>query len=225
MSISKTYDIHIASDVISPRLEKELLAVGFLRDAFIGGTTGVVHPCHYSSHPATHDEMLTLWQRAIPLLQKAEASEFHGYAEAEFTPPRYRVELPWKDFDPSARFPLGRFDYDACPLDQHKDFDVHVTADTARIDPRLQRLFEEEINFNYVEIRKPLGKVVRVYTFQPLGEQVTHGVFDVLLDYCEKAGGLDGKIKLEVCTHFARFPKTAAVCPIVRKLAPPGSGY
>jgi hypothetical protein len=215
------FDIHLASDVMSAQLECQLLSLGFAKDAFVGGTPGVVHPCHYSNHPPTREAALGLWDRATTILRDAGPGEFHGYAEAEATPPGYRVELPWKDFDPSIPFPVGRFEYDECPLDVHKSFDVHITADVSTIDKRLQRLMEEDINFNYVEIEKPSGRVVRVYTFQPLGDGVTHEVFDQLLRYCRQAGGFEGKIKLEVCTHFKRFPKTAVCCPIVRRLSPP----
>ncbi len=212
------YDIHLASDVMSVRLESQLLELGFVRDAFIGGTTGVVHPCHYSNHPGTQAESAFRWQRALEILRDVTGSEFHGYAEAEVTPPRFRVVLPWQDFDASVPFPLTRLSYEECPLGRHKDFDIHVTADLATIDSRLKQLLEDRINFNYVDIRKPSGKVVRVYTFQPLGTKVSTSVFDVLLAYFQTAGGLEGKIKLEVCTHFARFPEHAVVCPVVTQL-------
>lgn len=203
---------------MSDRLAKQLAEVGFTRDEFIGGTTGVVHPCHYSNHPTSDDELESKWQNSLLVLSHASSDEFHGYAEAEVTPPHYRLPLPWKPFDPSVPFPFGRLEYEECPPDKHKDFDIHVTADLANIDPRLARLLEDEINFNYVDIRKPSGNVVRVYTFQPLGVKVSPNVFDLLATYFKKAGGLDGKIKLEACRAYQRFPATVAVCPIITRL-------
>ena len=48
----RTFDIHLASDVMSRSLEKRLEELGFVKDAFIGGTTGVIHPQHLSNHNA-----------------------------------------------------------------------------------------------------------------------------------------------------------------------------
>jgi hypothetical protein len=216
--MKKAFDIHLAADVMSSDLGARLESYGFVRDAFIGGTPGVVHPCHYSCHPTNRSLQEQLWERVTALLRESGPSEFHGYAEAEVTPPNRRVDLPGKVFDPLIPFPFGRLEYEDCPIGRHKDFDIHVTADLTSIDTRLKHVFEDDVNFNYVDIEKQSGRVVRVYTFQPLGTNVTHEVFDMLLGYLRCAGGLEGKIKLEVCTHFERFPETAACCPIIREL-------
>src|ERR1700730_14258596 len=66
-----TFDIHLASDIMSDRLAKQLAEVGFTRDEFIGGTTGVVHPCHYSNHPTSDDELESKWQNSLLVLSHA----------------------------------------------------------------------------------------------------------------------------------------------------------
>src|SRR5258708_3381072 len=86
-----TYDVHVASDVVSDDADRLLASMGFVRDAFIGGTTGVVHPCHYSAHPPSRAQMAELWQRALGLLSAFGPQEFYGYAEAEVTPPQFRA--------------------------------------------------------------------------------------------------------------------------------------
>jgi hypothetical protein len=60
--------------------------------------------------------------------------------------------------------------------------------------------------------------VVRVYTFQPLGLREVPKLYRLLVDYLQKSGGLEGKIKLEATYAFARFPKNAPVPPVITKL-------
>ena len=218
MNDKRSCEIHLASDVISPRLDNAFRELGFERDAFIGGTTGIVHPCHYTADPDSISAMEALWARAMSLLSSATESEFQGYAEGEITAGRHRVEFNLKPYDASVPFPFEPFEFETCPLDRHKDFDIHVTADLATIDEDLRARLEGDCGFHFVDIRKPSGKVVRVYTIQPLGPGVSPKIFQPLLTYFNAAGGLDGKIKLEVCTKFVRIPKTAAVPPIVKRL-------
>lgn len=211
----RVYDIHLASDIISPRLEECLKNLGFKRDEFIGGTKGVLHPCHYSFRPTSHDAFVHRWKESLSILSHTSQSNFFGYAEAEITPTRLRTELRFKPFDPAVPFPFSRLEHVPCPPSSYKDLDVHLTADLSSIDPRLKQILEEEINFNYVDIRKPAGNVVRVYTFQPCGIRNIVGVYKNLSIYLLEAGGLEGKLKLEATYGFARFPYHALVPPIV----------
>jgi hypothetical protein len=217
---SAKFDVHLASDILSPELRYQLLQLGFTKDEFIGGTTGVVHPCHYSSHPTSRDACTALWARTVKRLSQAPPASFYGYAEAEVTPPQYRSHLEWKPFDPGVPFPFGRFEHEAAAPGQHKDFDIHVSVDLSRLDPRLQRLLEEEVGFYYVDIRKQPGKVVRVYTVQPCGIKRFPEFYMPLLAYFLQAGGCQGKIKLEATYAFARFPETARVPPIITRIPP-----
>jgi hypothetical protein len=220
MSMDKTFDLHLASDVMSVGLEERLRELGFIKDAFIGGTTGVVHPCHYSNRPASHTQFIENWKTVINVLSNVSANEFYGYAEAEVTLAKYRVPLDWKPFVPSIPFPFGQLQHEECPPSKYKHFDIHITVDLASIDHNLKRLLEERIAFNYVDIRKPSGSRVRVYTFQPLGIKETPVLFNLLVKYFQKAGGLEGKIKLEATHAFARFPSTAPVPPIITRMPP-----
>jgi hypothetical protein len=217
--MKKSFDIHLASDVISPNLESRLIGLGFRKDAFIGGTTGVVHPCHYSYRPLSQLLFVQTWEKAICILSAASSDDFHGYAEAEITPLHFNIPLKFKPYDSSVAFPLGRLEHEACPLDKHKDLDIHLTANLSSINPDLKRLLEEDISFNYVDIRKPSGTMVRVYTFQPLGVKGITKLYKLLVTYLQKAGGLEGKIKLEATYAFARFPSSAPVPPVITKLA------
>jgi hypothetical protein len=218
--VSRTYDIHLASDVISPWLEECLANVGFRRDEFLGGTTGVVHPCHYSLRPNSHEAFIRTWKEALSILSRASQSDFFGYAEAEITPTRFRTELPFKPFNPMVPFPFSKLEHMPCPSSKYKDLDIHLTVDLSSIDPRLKHTLEEEINFNYVDIRKPSGNIVRVYTFQPCGIRTIVGLYKNLLTYLLMACGLEGKIKLEATYGFARFPHCAVVPPIVTTQPP-----
>ena len=211
-------DIHLASDVMSSALERQLGELGFTKDDFIGGTTGVVHPCHYSYHPASRDQFVRSWKNAINLLSTVSEKEFYGYAEAEVTPAKFCRPLPWRPFDASVPFPFERLEYEVCPVGKHKDFDIHLTVDLQSVDPGLKHILEGDVAFHYVDIRKPSGKVVRVYTFQPLGLKRSPHLYNVLLAYLIEAGGLEGKIKLETTFAYARFPSTALVPPVVMKM-------
>jgi hypothetical protein len=179
----------------------------------------VVHPCHYTADPATPEAMEALWLESLALLESATNDEFHGYGEAEITSARHRIEIPLKPFDPALAFPFQRFSYSECPLDGFKKFDIHVTADMATIDPRLQHRFEEVWNFNYVEIEKPDGRLVRVYTIQPFGPLISADIWQPLVDFFTACGGFEGKIKLEVCRFFERIPNDAACCPVVTRVS------
>lgn len=218
--MNRLYDIHLASDVVSSRLEECLKNLGFKSDEFIGGTTGVVHPYHFSFRPASQEAFVHSWKESLSILSDVSRSDFFGYAEAEVTPSRFRTEFRFKPFDSMVPFPFSRFEHVPCPPDKHKDLDVHLTANLSSIDPRLKYILEEEINFNYVDIRKPSGNIVRVYTFQPCGIRTIIGLYKHLVTYLLEAGGLEGKVKLEATHGFARFPHYAPVPPIVTTLPP-----
>ena len=220
MSRPPSCEVHLASDVISDRLHRRFIELGFVRDRFVGGTTGVVHPCHYTADPASTDAMEALWLECVALLADTEADEFAGYGEAEITAAKHRIEIPYQPYDPNVRFPYGRFSYFACPLDEFKKFDIHITADVATIDPRLQRFLEVDCCFHYVEIDKPDGRSVRVYTIQPFGPDISAEIWQPLVEFFTRCGGFEGKIKLEVCRFFERFPKDMACCPIIRTVRP-----
>ena len=209
MNSNILYEIHLASDVISSDIERFLTNFGFVRDAFIGGTTGVVHPCHYTIDATSASEANTVWQQCVHRLRKTEKTEFFGYGELEISGIGHRVDIPLKKFDPSVPFPVGRFEFEECPLEKHKAFDIHISVDLRSIDIRLKSMLEDTINFHYVDIRKTRDKVVRVYTIQPLGAKVTPSIFYILSDYFVNAGGFEGKIKLEMLEQFERFPCTA----------------
>jgi hypothetical protein len=213
--MQRTFDVHLASDVISPAVAQRLGEMGFVRDAFIGGTTGVVHPQHFSIHPKNLPELRALWTRIVDLLSQASPSDFYGYAEAEITPPKFRAWFDWKPFDKSVPPPIQRFEYEECPIGRYKDVDIHLTAELDSLDPGLQAVLESTINFHYVDIRRPAGSVVRVYTVQPLGVRRVAQLYKRIAEYIDRAGGLQGKIKLEATCAYARFPSDAPVCPVV----------
>ena len=214
----KTFDIHLASDVLSSGLEAHLIALGFTRDAFIGGTTGVVHPQHFSKRPGSMTQLRATWQQTLEVLSKSSRDDFCGYAEAEITPPRFRSNFAWKPFDRSVPLPLESFQYEECPMGRYKDVDIHLTAERESLDPNLRNVLEHELNFHFVDIRRPSGAVVRVYTVQPLGVKHVNRLYTTITDYIHVAGGLKGKIKLEATHRFARFPSDAPVCPVITKI-------
>jgi hypothetical protein len=216
--MSTKFDLHLASDVMSPELQQRLKELGFVKDDFIGGTTGVVHPCHYSKRPVSRELFACSWEEAIGVLSIVSEAEFHGYAEAEVTSDGFDIPLLWKPFDPSIPFPFGRLEYEECPLGKYKDFDIHLTVDLSSLHPEMKRILENKIAFHYVDIRKSSNKVVRVYTFQPLGVEKTSDLYNALVTYLQQAGGLEGEIKLEATYAFARFPEAAPVPPVVTKM-------
>jgi hypothetical protein len=216
--LKNTYDVHLASDRISAELEQTFHHLGFRRDAFVGGTTGVVHPCHYSAHPSTLASFRSLWRTSTELLQDATKDAFHGYAEAEVTPGRFRRHYEWKPFEAGHTPPFGRLTYSDCPPDHYKDLDVHFTVELRSLDPNLKAILEGDLNFYFVDIRRPSGNVVRVYTFQPLGLKRAPQLFWSLADFLNNVGGFEGKIKLEATYGFGRFPEEAHVPPVLMRM-------
>lgn len=212
------FDIHLASDVMSSALQRRLDELGFVKDNFIGGTTGVVHPCHYSKRPASREAFAQSWDEAISLLSTVSETDFYGYTEAEITSGGFDTQLPWKPFVPSIPLPFRHLEYEECPPGKYKDFDIHLTVNLSLLHPEMKKILEDEIIFHYVDIKKVSNKVVRVYTFQPLGIEKAPDLYNALVTYLQQAGGLEGELKLEATYAVARFPSTAAVPPIVTKL-------
>lgn len=221
ISMSTVFDIHLASDVMSPALEERLESMGFIREGFIGGIEGVVRRHHFSRRPKTRDLFVESWKQLSALLTSTSEKEFYGYAEAEVISPQNNYTITLKPFDPSVPFPFSRLRHEECPFSRCKTFDLHVTADLSTLNPDLRRLLEDEINFYYVDVRKKSGKCVRVYTFQPMATQESPNLyFKLLCDYFNKAGGMEGAVKLEATYAYTRFPETSPVPPIVRVLPP-----
>ena len=219
MKPAQKFDIHIASDVITPALEQHLVQLAYQRDGFAGVTAGIARPHHFSFHPQSRAEFDTKWKETEAFLAATKPEEFFGFLEGETTNPNQEVKLPYKPFDPKVPFPFGKLQNEECPPDKYKDFDIHVSCNPSTIDPRLRKLLEEDIGFYYADIQKSPERVVRVYTFQPVGLPKMMEIFQTLADYFQKAGGLDGKIKLEVTLNYARFPQSVRVPPIITKLA------
>ncbi len=162
--------------------------------------------------------MACLWQQSILLLAGSGPDEFHGYAEGEITADKHRVQVAWQPFSDKIIFPYSRFAYEECPLGHNKKFDIHLTADLKTMDERFRHLMEEACNFHFVDIDKPNGTKVRVYTIQPFGDRISAKIWKPLLSFFKQVGGFEGKLKLEVCRYFERFPRTAACCPVVTQV-------
>lgn len=212
------FDIHMASDTMSIALEGKLGQLDFVRDGFSGGTEGVIRPHHFSKHPSTRDLFVESWNQVTALLAVAPQSEFAGYAEAEVVSPQHTTPIQWRPFDPSVPFPFGRLEHEICPLDKHKDFDLHVTVDLSTLDPELKRLLEQDINFYYIDVLKAGGRLLRVYTCQTVGVKDAPKLYDMVVHYFGRAGGFEGQIKLEATYAYARFPESSPVPPIITKM-------
>jgi hypothetical protein len=194
--------------------------LGFARDGFVGGIEGVIRQNHFSKHPLTRELLVESWNQVTALLSTTPESEFHGYAEAEVVSSQHTAPIEWRAFDSSVPFPFGPLEQDVCPLDTHKDFDLHITVDLSTLDPNLKRLLEEGIKFYYVDVHKASGKLLRVYTCQTLDVKDAPRLYDLVVDYFGKAGGFEGQIKLEATYAYTRFPETSPVPPVIRRMPP-----
>jgi hypothetical protein len=211
--------MHLASNVLSERIREALDQLGFRHDKFVAGTAGVLHPHHLSKHPNSREEQKTLWDQTTALLGTAGPEEFFGYVEAEVVSPDYYREFAFHPFEESVPVPIGPVHNEECPLDAHKDFDFHISADIESLDRRLEEVLGGELYFYHVDILKVSGKKVRVFTFQPMGTgQSPTPCFEALGDYLAGAGGFAGKLKMEATFAYARFPLTAPVPPVVRQM-------
>jgi hypothetical protein len=218
MKSQTVFDIHLASDTMSFALEEKLTRLGFARDGFSGGTEGVIRPNHFSRHPPTRDLFVDLWGQVVSILRATPETEFRGYAEAEVVSPQHITPIPWRPFDPSVPFPFGRLEHEVCPLDKHKDFDLHVTVNLSTLDPELKRLLEQDIKFYYIDVLKDTGRLLRVYTCQTVGLKDAPKLYELVVNYFERAGGFEGQIKLEATYAYARFPESSPVPPIISSM-------
>jgi hypothetical protein len=161
----------------------------------------------------------SLWDETTHLLATTTPKEFFGYAEAEVVSPDFYREFAFHPFDETVAIPLGPVHNEECPLGAHKDFDFHVSANIDSLDPRLESVLGEQLQFYHVDIVKATGAKIRVFTFQPMGTGESPSTcFRVLGHYLESAGGFEGKLKMEATFAYARFPATASVPPVVRHM-------
>lgn len=212
-------DIHLATDALSPELERILSGMGFRTDRFVGGTTGVLHRHHFSKHPKNVEELKTLWQDTLAQLQGRPREHFCGYAEAEVVAPQFNQRIESRKFVPSVPLPFERLRHERCPMGKYKECDFHVSANLATLDPRLEDILHRQLGFYYVDIAKQSGLTYRVFTFQPLGIQeslLPH--YRALVDYLRETGGMEGKVKLETTYAYQRFPEDAEVPPVITSL-------
>jgi hypothetical protein len=211
-----TYDIHIASDRMTERLENDLVRLGFMREAFLRGTQGIARAHHFSIRTPNRATLTDAWRKARErLAQAADQNEFFGYAEAEVTPPGFVCRFPGGRFSPVASLPFGRLQHEQCSENEAKECDLHFSAVLETLDPRLEDVLEE-VGFYHVDVRKSPNRVVRVYTFQTLGVMAVAGLYRSLRDYLMKVSGAEGKLKLEATIDFARYPNCVPVPPIIR---------
>jgi hypothetical protein len=212
------FDIHLATDVLSSRFASRFEALGFVHDRFVGGTSGVVHNHHLSFRPASNTALRTGWERISSILAEAKTDDFYGYAEAEVIPPQYVSPIPFHPFDPGVPLPFTRIEQEICPLGKQKTFDFHVTARIDTLDERLNQALTENLGMYHVDVEKTAGRV-RVFTFQPMDvKESMRPYYEALRDYLVRAGGMDGKVKLETTFDYLRCPIDAAVPPVNTKM-------
>lgn len=156
--------------------------------------------------------------RVTAILAEAQDGDFYGYAEAEVIPPQYVSPIPPRPFDPRVPLPFSRIEQEICPLGKRKTFDFHVTARVDTLDARLDHALTENLGLYHVDVEKAVGQV-RVFTFQPMDvRESMRRYYEALRDYLLRAGGMDGKIKLETTYDYLRCPADAAVPPVNTKM-------
>lgn len=216
------FDIHIAADAINRDVHDLLAKQGFLRQEFLLGDASVVRPYHFVKHPGSIQALRQSWRDLLTEISDQPEGAFQGFIESEVTPTHYRAVFGRKPFDESVRFPFKKFERLDCPIDARKAFDVHVLAAISTLDARLGALLERA-GFYVVDIVKD-SAIWRCYTVQPLDLKYAPVIFGGLKDYFDRAGGFEGKLKIEVAVEVARIPVTFPVPPVTRTVATVESG-
>lgn len=216
-----SFDLHLATDTLPSDAEDALRELGFVRDAFRGGTAGVVRPFHFSvrPRPQSREEVHMRWERVTQALGSGLGRLLSGYMEAEETQGHYRTRFEWRPFNPSVGVPLKRLHHQTCLPPDHKAFDFHLSVSLKSLDTRLQAIFEDWIQFYYIDVGRNDDERRRVYTFQTVGPVDVASAFAQLHRYCARVGGFEGHLKLERTVAYARFPFDASVPPVVADIA------
>ena len=221
------FEIHFAAELgtIPPALASGIYGMGFHDDRLVG--RGVVFspndPLSAVSCPLVG--MHVTWDcfdRDEYVQQRdafAELLRFHGegcigYAHAEVIKPDWDIDVEYKPFDSAIPYPLEPFE--AQSRDQPKTWDIHISADADRLDPRLCEVLGERARMYYIDVMKASGRVVRVFTIQGIGS-IHEGreLFRILGEYVTAAGGVQGAIKYEETCFWATYGNPQIVPPVI----------
>src|SRR5580704_1983678 len=140
-----TFDIHLASDRLSPKMDEILRKRNYRKDQFIGGSAGVVHKYHLSLHPETRELFQKEWDDVCRILASAQPEDFYGYAEAEIVGDAYVHSFERKPFDATTPLPFQKLHNETCPVGQYKAVDFHMSAELRFLEPGLQEVLEHRI--------------------------------------------------------------------------------
>ena len=139
----------------------------------------------------------------------------NGYAHGEVIRPGRDIELEGGTFDPSVSFPVAHFDLETTTVP--KKWDIHITACTESLDPRLEKLLFDVAGMYYIDVRKADERVHRVFTVLGTNSKKEGTVlFESLRDYLIAAGGMNGAIKFEDTCYWNVFGAPGIIPATIR---------
>lgn len=139
-----------------------------------------------------------------------------GYMHAEVIRPEWDQDIKFHEFDEFVRLPIRRLDAAVRP--QAKLWDIHVSADVACLDPRLQERLRE-VGFYSIELAKQGQERSRVFTIQGVNHyRDGKRLFHAMWTYLRAAGGMRGSIKYEQTVKFEAFGSVRIVPPTIEAI-------
>ena len=209
------YHIHLDAKEISPLLEKwAMQEKGFWWDNFLTGegACNFVPDRHLTIKPETGAEFKKLSKEIEDYLH-ANPNELVGYLECEHI--KNRQVIPWKEFDPSIRFPFS-IETNGLAPGKFRESEIHISLSRDDSDPRLLEKFKEA-GFFIAFTEREYGINV-VFTTQGYRKDM-QVIWRMLVDYLEKAGG--GKhchLKEERITKFWLSSPDYPLPPILSRI-------
>ncbi|MCC6520842.1 hypothetical protein IT403_02590 [Candidatus Nomurabacteria bacterium] len=209
------YHIHFDGKVISPKLESwAIQEKGFWWDNFLtsDGVRNYAPDRHLTFKPKTGREFKMLCNEIKDYL-KSNPNELIGYLECEHI--KNRQIIPWKEFDPSIKFPFLLKTTTLKP-GTFRESEIHVSLSKGDSDPRLLENFEKGGFFTAFTERDHGVNIV--FTTQGHRKDIAK-IWEMLANYLLIAGG--GKhchMKEERITQYWVSSPDYPLPPIVSKI-------
>ena len=209
------FHIHFDGKFISPELEKWAMEEkGFWWDNFLPREASYMFTPdrHLTLKPKTGREFKMLCEEIYAYL-RSNPDRLVGYLECEHI--KNRHVIPWKEFDPSIKFPFSIETGSLAP-GAFRESEIHVSLSQDSSDPRLMARFREAGFF--VAFTKREHGTNAVFTTQGYRKDMEK-VWSMLVDYLEKAGGgMYCHMKEERITKFWLSSPEYPLPPVVSKI-------
>jgi hypothetical protein len=201
---TQNFDLHVVADNLPPRLEADLLDMGYEPKVVIGGDLRVRMQHLLSCKAEGKDRADTLFKSSVTAIESHPS--FVGYIEEEAVAYDMPI-LTTASKGEVEDFP-EQYRVDDCPPGIYKKCDIHVAV------PYTHKEVTEKLldaGFYYLNLFKAGLGSVNVTTIQADDILTGKHIWGVLTSYLQKTDGFNG---------FAKFEVTAAIKNYGFKLPP-----